>query len=149
MPDKLADYAAKRDFKRTSISGAKVPRKGAKAPRYVVQEHHARSLHWDFRLEKEGVLVSWAVPKGIPADPKINPLAENVEDHPIDYIDFAGEIPAGEYGGGQVSIWDHSTSATHKWSEREVMVTLHGDRVRGRYVLFKTDGKNWMIHRMD
>jgi bifunctional non-homologous end joining protein LigD len=149
MPAKLAEYAAKRDFKRTSEPGAKVPRKGARAPRFVVQEHHARSLHWDFRLEKDGVLVSWAVPKGIPMDPKKNHLAVHVEDHPIEYINFAGEIPAGEYGGGQVSIWDHGTYETHKWSDREVMVTLLGDRVQGRYVLFKTNGKNWMIHRMD
>ena len=149
MPDKLAEYAAKRDFKRTSEPGAKVPRKGAKAPRFVVQEHHARSLHWDFRLEKDGVLVSWAVPKGIPMDPKKNHLAVHVEDHPIEYITFAGDIPAGEYGGGQVSIWDRGTYETLKWSDREVMVTLDGERVKGRYVLFKTDGKNWMIHRMD
>jgi bifunctional non-homologous end joining protein LigD len=149
MPGKLAEYAAKRDFKRTSEPGAKVPRKGAKAPRFVVQEHHARSLHWDFRLEKDGVLVSWAVPKGVPMDPKKNHLAVHVEDHPLDYISFAGEIPAGEYGGGQVSIWDRGTYETHKWSDREVMVTLNGERVKGRYVLFKTSGKNWMIHRMD
>jgi bifunctional non-homologous end joining protein LigD len=148
-PGKLAEYAAKRDFKRTSEPGAKVPRKGAKAPRFVVQEHHARSLHWDFRLEKDGVLVSWAVPKGIPMDPKKNHLAVHVEDHPIEYITFAGDIPAGEYGGGQVSIWDRGTYETVKWSDREVMVTLDGERVKGRYVLFKTDGKNWMIHRMD
>jgi len=146
---KLAEYEAKRDFKNTPEPGAKVPRKGAQAPRFVVQEHHARRLHWDFRLEKDGVLVSWAVPKGVPADPKKNHLAVHVEDHPLDYIDFAGEIPAGNYGAGQVSIWDHGTYETHKWSEREVMVTLHGKRVQGRYVLFQTDGQNWMIHRMD
>ncbi len=149
MPGKLAEYEAKRDFKRTSEPGAKVPRKRVKALRFVVQEHHARRLHWDFRLERDGVLVSWAVPKGVPADPKKNHLAVHVEDHPLDYIDFAGEIPAGNYGAGHVSIWDHGTYETHKWSDREVMVTLHGGRVEGRYVLFQTDGKNWMIHRMD
>src|SRR3979409_742266 len=149
MPGKLAEYAAKRDFKRTSEPGAKVPRKGARAPRFVVQEHHARSLHWDFRLEKDGVLVSWAVPKGIPMDPKKNHLAVHVEDHPLDYINFAGDIPAGEYGAGHVSIWDEGTYDTEKWSEREVMVVLHGKRVQGRYVLFRTNGENWMIHRMD
>ena len=115
----------------------------------MVQEHHARSLHWDFRLERDGVLVSWAVPKGVPADPKKNHLAVHVEDHPVSYINFAGEIPAGEYGGGQVSIWDEGTYETEKWSDREVMVVLHGKRVQGRYVLFRTNGKNWMIHRMD
>jgi bifunctional non-homologous end joining protein LigD len=146
---KLAEYEAKRDFKKTPEPGAKVPRKAAKAPRFVVQEHHARSLHWDFRLERDGVLVSWAVPKGIPLDPKKNHLAVHVEDHPLDYIDFHGEIPEGNYGAGGVSIWDSGTYDEHKWSDREVMVTLDGKRVQGRYVLFKTNGKNWMIHRMD
>jgi len=146
---KLADYKAKRDFKRTPEPGAKVPRKGAKAPRFVVQEHHARRLHWDFRLEKDGVLVSWAVPKGVPLDPKTNHLAVHVEDHPLDYIDFHGEIPAGNYGAGKVLIWDHGTYETEKWSDREVMVVLRGKKLKGRYVLFKTNGENWMIHRMD
>ncbi len=149
MAKKLAEYEAKRDFKKTPEPGAKVPRKVAKASRFVVQEHSARRLHWDFRLEKDGVLVSWAVPKGIPPDPKKNHLAVHVEDHPLDYIDFAGEIPKGEYGGGTVKIWDGGTYDVIKWSDREVMVTLNGKRVQGRYVLFKTDGKNWMIHRMD
>jgi bifunctional non-homologous end joining protein LigD len=146
---KLAEYEAKRDFKRTPEPGAKVPRKATKAPRFVVQEHHARRLHWDFRLERDGVLVSWAVPKGMPADPKKNHLAVHVEDHPLDYIDFAGDIPTGNYGAGHVSIWDHGTYDTEKWSDREVMVGLHGKRLKGRYVLFRTNGENWMIHRMD
>ena len=149
MAKKLAEYEARRDFKNTPEPGAKVPRKETKAPRFVVQEHHARSLHWDFRLERDGVLVSWAVPKGVPVDPKKNHLAVHVEDHPLDYISFAGDIPAGNYGAGQVSIWDEGTYETEKWSEREVMVILHGKRLQGRYVLFRTNGKNWMIHRMD
>jgi bifunctional non-homologous end joining protein LigD len=149
VPGKLAEYKAKRDFKRTTEPGPKAPRKGPKAPRFVVQEHHARRLHWDFRLERDGVLVSWAVPKGVPPDPKKNHLAVHVEDHPLDYIDFKGEIPAGNYGAGQVSIWDHGTYETEKWSEREVMVVLRGKRLQGRYVLFQTNGENWMIHRMD
>jgi bifunctional non-homologous end joining protein LigD len=146
---KLAEYEAKRDFKKTPEPGAKVPRKETKAPRFVVQEHHARRLHWDFRLERDGVLVSWAVPKGVPMDPKTNHLAVHVEDHPLDYIDFAGDIPAGNYGAGKVLIWDSGTYETEKWSEREVMVILHGKRLQGRYVLFRTNGENWMIHRMD
>ncbi len=149
MAKKLADYEAKRDFKQTPEPGSKVLRKETKAPRFVVQEHHARRLHWDFRLEHDGVLVSWAVPKGVPADPKKNHLAVHVEDHPISYIDFAGEIPAGNYGAGQVSIWDSGTYDIEKWSEREVKVVLHGKRLQGRYVLFRTNGENWMIHRMD
>ena len=149
MAKKLAEYEAKRDFKKTPEPGARVPRKETRAPRFVVQEHHARRLHWDFRLERDGVLVSWAVPKGVPMDPKTNHLAVHVEDHPLDYIDFAGDIPAGNYGAGHVSIWDHGTYETEKWSDREVMVILHGKRLNGRYVLFRTNGENWMIHRMD
>jgi bifunctional non-homologous end joining protein LigD len=146
---KLAEYEAKRDFKKTPEPGARVPKKASRGLRFVVQEHHARRLHWDFRLEREGVGVSWAVPKGIPPDPKKNHLAVHVEDHPLEYFKFAGEIPKGEYGGGQVLIWDEGTYEAVKWSDREVMVDLHGKRLKGRYVLFKTNGENWMIHRMD
>ena len=121
----------------------------AEQPRFVVHEHHARRLHWDLRLERDGVLVSWAVPKGIPPDPKRNHLAVHTEDHPIEYIDFAGEIPAGNYGAGVMKIWDSGTYETHKFREDEVMVTFHGEHLHGRYVLFRTRGDDWMIHRMD
>src|ERR1700761_6338557 len=93
---------------------------------FVVQEHHASALHWDFRLERDGVLVSWAVPKGIPPDPKVNHLAGRTEDHPLEYASFAGTIAHGEYGGGQVMLWDRGTYSTEKWSDREVMVVLDG-----------------------
>ncbi|MFD0851402.1 DNA polymerase ligase N-terminal domain-containing protein, partial [Actinomadura adrarensis] len=116
---------------------------------FVIQEHHARSLHWDLRLERGGVLVSWAVPKGIPNHPDTNHLAVHTEDHPLEYAAFHGEIPQGEYGGGRMAIWDRGTYETEKWSEREVKIVLHGTRVSGRYVLFRTGGRNWMIHRMD
>ena len=150
MAKKLAEYEAKRDFKKTPEPGAQVPRKETKAksprtqlpssefvgtplkPRFVVQEHHARRLHWDFRLERDGVLVSWAVPKGVPMDPKTNHLAVHVEDHPLDYIDFHGDIPAGNYGAGKVLIWDSGTYETEKFSDREVMVVLHGKKLKGR-----------------
>jgi bifunctional non-homologous end joining protein LigD len=146
----LEQYKKKRDFKKTPEPEGAVPKaRNEKLPRFVVQEHHATSLHWDFRLERDGVLVSWAVPKGIPPDPKRNHLAVHVEDHPLSYIDFAGDIPDGNYGAGAVSIWDKGSYEELKWSDREVMVVLHGERVEGRYVLFQTDGKNWMIHRMD
>jgi bifunctional non-homologous end joining protein LigD len=117
---------------------------------FVVQEHHARRLHWDFRLERDGVLVSWALPKGVPSDPAVNHLAVHTEDHPLEYATFHGQIPAGEYGGGAVTIWDHGTYEVLKWAEREVKVTLHGQRLTGGYVLFATGDpgdKNWMIHR--
>jgi bifunctional non-homologous end joining protein LigD len=146
----LEDYEKKRDFKRTPEPEGTTPKSSKKKlPRFVVQEHHATSLHWDFRLERDGVLVSWAVPKGIPPDPKRNHLAVHVEDHPLSYIDFGGEIPEGNYGAGQVSVWDKGTYEVIKWTDREVMVVLRGKRVEGRYVLFQTGGKNWMIHRMD
>ena len=149
-PPPLAEYAKKRDFKKTpEPSGEAKKAKPTKLPRFVVQQHHATRLHWDFRLERDGVLVSWAVPRGIPPDPKQNHLAVHVEDHPLSYIDFHGEIPEGSYGAGRVTIWDEGTYETLKWSDREVMVVLHGKRVQGRYVLFQTRGKDWMIHRMD
>src|ERR1700686_996733 len=117
MPGKLAEYKAKRDFKRTSEPGAKVS-KGAKAPRFVVQEHHARSLHWDFRLERDGVLVSWAVPKGLPMAKGVNHLAVHVEDHPLEYGSFQGVIPEHEYGAGVVTIWDNGPYECSEWTDR-------------------------------
>ncbi len=150
----LDKYQSMRDFETTAEpSGTADPelsddeRRGT--PRFVVQEHHATSLHWDFRLERGGVLVSWAVPRGIPPDPRVNHLAVHTEDHPLSYYDFEGEIPKGEYGGGKVILWDQGTYTEEKFSDREVMVVLHGERAAGRYVLFRTDGKNWMMHRMD
>lgn len=147
MPDRLDKYRAKRDFQETPEPAGAVSSEDAL--RFVVQEHSARAMHWDLRLEHEGTLVSWAVPKGIPVDPKRNNLAVQTEDHPLEYLDFHGEIPAGNYGAGTMKIFDRGTYEVHKWRDKEVMVTFHGERVRGKYVLFKTGGKNWMIHRMD
>jgi bifunctional non-homologous end joining protein LigD len=153
--EKLERYQEMRDFGATpEPSGAEpVPERdgpeGDGQPRFVVQEHHASSLHWDLRLERDGVLASWAVPRGIPPDPKQNHLAVHTEDHPMMYLEFSGEIPAGHYGAGKMTIWDTGTYETEKWSDREVMVVLHGERARGRYVLFQTKDNQWMIHRMD
>jgi bifunctional non-homologous end joining protein LigD len=116
---------------------------------FVVQEHHATALHWDVRLERDGVLVSWAVPKGLPLDPKRNNLAKQTEDHPMAYATFAGDIPKGEYGGGRVDVWDSGTYELEKWQADEVKVVLHGSKVDGRYVFFRTKGDDWMVHRMD
>jgi bifunctional non-homologous end joining protein LigD len=93
------------------------------------------------------VLVSWALPKGVPDDPAVNHLAVHTEDHPLEYGSFSGTIPRGEYGAGAVTIWDHGSYETQKWSPREVKVLLHGQRVEGGYVLFQTRGNQWMIHR--
>jgi bifunctional non-homologous end joining protein LigD len=148
----LAAYRAKRDPARTPEPmepAAARGRPGHRRPVFVIQEHHARALHWDFRLEHDGVLVSWALPKGVPEDPAANHLAVRTEDHPLEYGGFEGDIPRGEYGGGHVSSWDHGEYELEKWTDTEVMVVLHGSKAQGRYVLFATHGKNWMIHRMD
>jgi bifunctional non-homologous end joining protein LigD len=148
--DPLATYRGMRDPDRTPEP---VPPAGplpeGNDDTFVIQEHHARSLHWDVRLERDGVLVSWAVPKGLPLDPKDNRLAVHTEDHPIDYGSFEGDIPAGEYGGGSVILWDRGRYELEKWTDREVKVVFHGTRAEGRYVFFQTRGRDWMVHRMD
>jgi bifunctional non-homologous end joining protein LigD len=155
--EKLAEYQAKRDFDATpEPSGAATAEPDATdAPRFVIQEHHARAMHWDLRLERDGLLPSWALPKGLPIDPKDNHLAVHTEDHPIEYLDFAGDIPEGEYGGGSMRVWDHGTYEPIEWTDRKVVVALHGRRSEGRYALFQTGRagsgreRDWMIHRMD
>jgi bifunctional non-homologous end joining protein LigD len=148
--DPLATYRGMRDPARTPEP---VPPAGplpeGKDDTFVIQEHHARSLHWDVRLERDGVLVSWAVPKGLPLSPKDNRLAVHTEDHPIDYGGFEGDIPAGEYGGGKVILWDRGRYELEEWTDREVKVVFHGSRAEGRYVFFQTRGRDWMVHRMD
>jgi bifunctional non-homologous end joining protein LigD len=147
----LGEYRRKRRADRTPepVPAADEPAAVVDGYRFVVQEHHARALHWDFRLERDGVLVSWAVPKGLPQDTKRNHLAVQTEDHPLDYAQFEGTIARGEYGGGTVSLWDRGTYELETWSNREVKVVLSGERTRGRFVLIHTDGKNWIMHRMD
>ncbi len=156
MADRLRDYRDKRDFGATPEPGgsargeaARDPNAAADLPRFVVQEHRASSLHWDLRLEHEGALASWAVPRGIPVHPKEDRLAVRTEDHPLRYLDFEGEIPAGNYGAGTMAIWDGGGFELEKWRDDEVIAVFHGERVQGRYVLFRTRGKDWMIHRMD
>jgi bifunctional non-homologous end joining protein LigD len=165
----LRTYRAKRDFDRTNepagepaatpapatTAGAPgTPARAPAAPRFVVQEHSATRLHWDLRLEHDGALASWAVPNGIPADPADNRLAVHTEDHPLEYLEFEGDIPEGEYGAGTMRIWDRGTFETQKWEDKKVEVTFHGERLRGRYGLFPigrdaASEKDWMIHRMD
>ncbi|HEY2813127.1 MAG TPA: DNA polymerase ligase N-terminal domain-containing protein [Acidimicrobiales bacterium] len=146
--DPLEEYAAKRDFEATpEPSGERV--RSTKGTRFVIQQHSATRLHWDLRLERDGVLVSWALPRGVPRDPKENHLAVHTEDHPLEYLDFHGEIPDGSYGAGSMKVWDTGTYETEEWLDRKAVVVFHGRRVTGKYALFATRGKDWMIHRMD
>ena len=147
---RLKEYERKRDFGATpepAPGAGETPAGG----RFVVQEHHARRLHWDLRLERDGALASWAVPNGIPDDPKRNRKAVRTEDHPLEYLEFEGEIPEGQYGAGTMKIWDRGTYECEKFRDDEVIVVFHGERLRGRYALFRagSDPKDWMIHRMD
>ncbi len=108
--------------------------------RFVVHEHHARRLHWDLRLEHDGALLSWAIPNGIPTDPRENRKAVHVEDHPLEYLDFEATIPAGSYGAGRISIWDRGEYECEKLEDGKLVVVFHGERLRGRYALFRTGG---------
>ncbi|OFY98666.1 MAG: hypothetical protein A2Z97_11455 [Bdellovibrionales bacterium GWB1_52_6] len=138
----LKEYRKKRDF-----SVSREPRGTSRKPsprfQFVVQEHHARRLHWDFRLEADGVLKSWAVTREPSMELGVRRLAIETEDHPLEYGDFHGEIPKGEYGAGQVKIWDHGTfepkrPVTLSMEEGLVEVFLKGKRLRGRFVLVRT-----------
>ncbi len=145
----LDAYRAKRDFAETPEPQArKEPPDSARTQqRFVVQEHHASHLHYDFRLEMDGVLRSWAVPKGPPEEPGIRRLAVAVEDHPLSYIDFAGTIPPGQYGAGTVQIWDHGTYDLEQRDPDEMRFVLHGTRLQGPYALIRMqpNDKNWLL----
>jgi len=149
--ENLGEYERKRDFEKTAEPAPKRRRKKKGAPRFVVQEHSARRLHWDLRLEHEGVAASWAIPNGIPETPEENRKAVHTEDHPLEYLDWEGEIPKGEYGAGTMKIWDAGTYELEKWEPGKVMVEFHGERLQGRYALFRAGKaeKDWMIHRID
>jgi bifunctional non-homologous end joining protein LigD len=150
VPD-LSEYDRKRDFSKTKEPKGGKKKAAVKAPRFVVQEHHARRLHWDLRFERDGVAVSFAVPNGIPTHTTENRKAVHTEDHPLEYLEWEGEIPKGEYGGGTMRIWDRGTYEVEKWEPRKIIVALQGEMVQGRYALFPTgpEEKDWMIHRMD
>src|SRR5262249_37904602 len=148
---KLSEYRRKRDPKQTpepfDAKGG-----GSKEPIFVVQRHDARRLHYDFRLERNGALASWAVPKGIPLEPGQQALAGHVEDHPPDYRAFEGEIPAGQYGAGTVEIWDHGTyELLEEKKNGGLTVRLRGERLDGTWSLIPAhlggDEKNWLLLR--
>src|SRR5215218_5291464 len=148
--EKLASYRRKRDFSRTAepIGNPAGDPAAPAARRFVVQRHRARRLHYDVRFEIDGVLVSWAVPKGPTQDPAARHAAFHVEDHPIEYIDFEGVIPAGEYGGGDVIVWDAGTwepdhgraapDPRRAVAGGELHFDLFGEKLRGRFVLVRT-----------
>src|SRR5437773_2482244 len=116
--------------------------------RFLVQEHHARRLHWDFRLELDGVLKSWAVPKGPPIDSGVKRLAVEVEDHPLSYFGFEGTIPAGGYGAGEVKVWDKGFYVLELREPRKYHVLLKGRKLKGDYRLINFKDKNWLIYKV-
>jgi bifunctional non-homologous end joining protein LigD len=151
--DELAEYHRKRDFSKTAEPKGMhaSPRRGKL--RFVIQKHAASQLHFDLRLELDGVMKSWAIPKGPSADPSIKRLAVQVEDHPIDYNTFEGTIPKGEYGGGTVMLWDKGTytadlaaesddvsAVRNGYDAGDLKITFHGKRMRGSYALVRTKG---------
>lgn len=160
---KLTNYKKKRDLEKSPEPSAKIKKGKAKALQFVVQEHHASHLHWDFRLEAEGVLKSWAIPKGPSTDPSIKRLAVHVEDHPYDYKDFEGIIPEG-YGAGTVIIWDKGTydvdGKSAAESEEAILAglkkghlhfTLSGKKLKGNFALIKMHDKekDWLFFKRE
>ncbi|MGY2876040.1 bifunctional non-homologous end joining protein LigD [Marmoricola sp. URHA0025 HA25] len=158
----LASYRRMRDFSTTpEPSGVRASGAGDGQRHFVVQRHRARALHYDVRFEIDGVLVSWAVPKGPTLDPSARRLAVHVEDHPLEYADFEGVIPSGEYGGGDVIVWDRGTWEPYKTedparavADGELHAELHGEKLRGRFVLVRTDAREgekeqWLLLHKD
>jgi DNA ligase D-like protein (predicted 3'-phosphoesterase) len=147
----LEEYEKKRQFKKTPEPQTSDFKKSFNKPIFVVQRHDSRNLHYDFRLEMDGVLKSWALPKEPPKEAGTRRLAIETEDHPLAYADFEGEIPAGEYGAGKVEIWDKGTFELLKREEREIVVTLEGEEFKGIYVLIRTKygkgEKGWLFFK--
>ena len=145
----LDEYQGKRDFMKTSEPEGKIKKEEKKSGIYVIQKHQATHLHYDFRLEKDGVLKSWAIPKEPPTEKGVKRLAMMVEDHPLEYAGFEGEIPQGEYGAGTVQIWDKGTYETEKWDENEIIVYINGIKLNGRYCLirFRKQENGWLFFK--
>jgi len=145
----LEEYKKKRNFTKTGEPESNPKKDDGKDLIFVIQEHYARNLHYDLRLEIDGVLKSWAVPKEPPEESGIKRLAIQTEDHPLNYADFEGKIPEGEYGAGKVKIWDKGRFIPEKITEKEILFRLEGKRMKGNYVLVKTGfGKgSWLFFR--
>jgi len=139
----LESYKRKRRLTQTPEPPPKVKKTGRS--RFVVQEHRASRLHWDFRLELDGVLKSWAIPRGPPEESGLRRLAVEVEDHPVDYISFEGMIPEGHYGAGSVKIWDKGTFKLKIRTNDMYEFWLYGKRLKGKYALVRFKQKNWLI----
>ena len=139
----LEEYNRKRSFNKTPEPEGIIAKDDLR--RFVVQKHQASHLHYDFRLEMDGVLKSWAVPKGMPEMPGIRRLAVQVEDHPLDYIGFSGTIPEGQYGAGTVEIWDSGSYHLVKQDAKQIEFNLEGSKLSGGYVLVHTDKNNWLL----
>jgi bifunctional non-homologous end joining protein LigD len=152
VSDRLTKYRTMRDPAKTPEPVPSAKPAVGQGNTFVIQEHHARRLHYDFRLERDGVLVSWAIPKNLPDTTSVNHLAVHTEDHPLEYGGFQGIIPKGEYGAGKVIIWDAGTYEAEKFNDSddkgEVIVNLYGSRISGRYALIQTNGNQWLAHRM-
>ncbi len=150
-PDQpLKEYKRKRRFEVTSEPAGALGESAADRPSYMIHKHHARRLHYDLRLSRGGVLVSFAIPKGLPEEPGVRHLAVHVEDHPLEYASFTGTIPKGEYGAGEVRIFDEGTYEPLEWTDKKITIRLHGERLQGEYHIVNTDpqeGKNWLIFR--
>ena len=144
----LEAYREKRNFALTPEPTGEARDSGEN--RFVVQKHDASHLHYDFRLEMDGVLRSWAVPKGPPKKPGIRHLAVQVEDHPVDYIDFEGSIPKGQYGAGTVEIWDHGTYNLEESEPGKLKFELHGTKLYGHYVLVRMEKNphDWLLIKL-
>ena len=149
----LREYKQKRNFKKTSEPEGKVSKKKIKKLIYVIQKHHARSLHHDLRLEMDGVLKSWAIPKEPPKTKGVKRLAIMTEDHPMGYEKFEGEIPKGQYGGGKVKIWDSGTYELKDKDKKKIEIIINGKKLKGHYVLIKTHygskpEKSWLFFKV-
>jgi bifunctional non-homologous end joining protein LigD len=145
----LEEYRDKRRFTKTSEPRPQ-PKSSASGHVFVVQKHRASHLHYDLRLEMDGVLKSWAVPKGPSLDPSVRRLAMAVEDHPLDYAAFEGVIPEGEYGGGTVMVWDHGTYITESdmaagLRKGELKFSVRGSKMKGSWVLVRTKDRQWLL----
>jgi DNA ligase D-like protein (predicted 3'-phosphoesterase) len=147
----LEEYHKKRRFSKTDEPGGGIKATENVSMIYVIQKHYASHLHYDLRLEKDGVLKSWAVPKELPTQKGVKRLAVEVEDHPVEYASFAGEISEGEYGAGKVEIWDKGTYVTEKWGESEIIIQISGSKLDGRYCLikFKRQENAWLFFKCD